>query len=365
MKNDKIATALEAQIHACDVLGSPLTKAVLEICLNDFLTDGIVATLTRGWAGDPLDDNVPLRLAGFIHFSALGGDAGLRPHFASCGGTFQAQGKDALARAVLDCFTRHEADARRFFRRTPQTNETGRTGVLLVGFSEIARRTGLPLNLAEMGASAGLNLLFDKFHYHIETADGSLSWGPRDSALTISSQWRGASPPPLQSNIEIAARAGCDLFPVDIGDAEARRALEAWVWGDMSERRARLLAALSIADNAPPKLVRADAAGWVAAQIMNRPRGQVTVLYHSLVWPYLDVSQRMAIESSFAQAGETVTPDTPLAWLKMDHDHIRSFSHLSYRLWTGENGPEGEHVFIGPCHPHGADLELRDVFAES
>ncbi|MEC8176246.1 MAG: hypothetical protein VX055_00485, partial [Pseudomonadota bacterium] len=86
MKNDKIATALEAQIHACGVLGSPLTKAVLEICLNDFLTDGIVATLTRGWAGDPLDDNLPLRLAGFIHFSALGGDSGLRPHFESCGG---------------------------------------------------------------------------------------------------------------------------------------------------------------------------------------------------------------------------------------------------------------------------------------
>ena len=216
-----------------------------------------------------------------------------------------------------------------------------------------------------MGASAGLNLLFDKFHYQIETDDGPLTWGPADSALTISGQWRGPSPPPLQSEIEIVARAGCDLFPVDIGDAEARRALEAWVWGDMSERRARLLAALTIADQTPPQLVRADAAGWVAAQIMNRPRGQVTVLYHSLVWPYLDVSQRMAIESSFAQAGETVTPDTPLAWLKMDHDHIRSFSHLSYCLWTGENGPEGEQVFIGPCHPHGAELELRDVFAAS
>ena len=137
MKNDKIAAALEAQIHACDVLGSLLTKAVLEICLDDFLADGIVATLTRGWAGDPLDDNVPLRLAGFIHFSALGGDAGLRPHFESCGGTFHATAKTDLARAVLDCFTRHEGDARRFFRRTPQTNETRRAGVLLLGFSEI------------------------------------------------------------------------------------------------------------------------------------------------------------------------------------------------------------------------------------
>ena len=300
IENNKIAAAFETQIHLCEVLGSPLTKAVLEICLDDFLADGIVATLTRGWAGDPLDENVPLRMAGFIHFSALGGN-GLAPAFCKLRRNIQAAGKGRLARAVLDCFTRHEGDARRFFRRTPQTNETGRAGVLLLGFSEIARRTGLPLNLAEMGASAGLNLLFDKFHYQIETDDGPLTWGPADSALTISGQWRGPSPPPLQSEIEIVARAGCDLFPVDIGDAEARRALEAWVWGDMSERRARLLAALTIADQTPPQLVRADAAGWVAAQIMNRPRGQVTVLYHSLVWPYLDVSQRMAIESSFAK----------------------------------------------------------------
>ncbi len=362
MKNDKIAAALEAQIQACDLLGSPLTKAVLEVCRDNFLAEGIVAKLTRGWAGDPLDDNVPLRLAGFIHFSALGGDAALAPHFASCGGAFRAGAKNALADAVLDCFTRHESAARRFFRRTPQTNETGRAGVLLLGFSEIARRTRLPLSLREMGASAGLNLLFDKFNYQIETADGPLTWGPADSALTIASHWRGAAPPPLQAEIAIADRAGCDLFPVDIGDAEARRALEAWVWGDMATRRARLLAALSIADKTPPELSRADAAGWVAAQIMNRPRGQTTVVYHSVVWPYLDVSQRMAIESSFAQAGETVTPDTPLAWLKMDHDHIQSFSHLSYRLWTGENGPEGDEVFIGPCHPHGADIELRDGF---
>ena len=97
------------------------------------------------------------------------------------------------------------------------------------------------------------------------------------------------------------------MFPVDIGEAEARRALEAWVWG-ICPNAARGLSGFVIADKAPPQLVRADAAGWVAAQIMNRPRGQVTVLYHSLVWPYLDVSQRMAIESSFAQAGETVTP---------------------------------------------------------
>ena len=84
----------------------------------------------------------------------------------------------------------------------------------------------------------------------------------------------------------------------------------------MPDRRARLLAALEIADIAPPEIDRADAAGWVAAQIMARPSGQATVLYHSIVWPYLNVSQRFAIESAFAQAAEEVRPDAPLVWLK-------------------------------------------------
>ena len=138
-------------------------------------------------------------------------------------------------------------DARRFFRRTPQTNETGRAGVLLVGFSEIARRTGLPLNLAEMGASAGLNLLFDKFHYQIETADGPLTWGPPDSALTISSQWRGVSPPPLQSDIEIAAAPVAICFPSILAKLKRARAGGLGLGRYVRTPRA-LLAALSIAD---------------------------------------------------------------------------------------------------------------------
>ncbi len=373
MMKDQITAAFEVQINACTLLGSPLTADILRVIADDFAAGGIINDLVGDWQGDPADDNVSLRLAGFVHFKALSGKAlsgaaigvaGLARYFPSCGGAYHADQsgqKHALGVAVVDVFRAHEEAAKYFLRRTPQTNETGRTAILLIGFSEIARRLGLPLRLREMGASAGLNLNFDRFHYAIETDDGPLGWGDPASSLSIAAQWKGR-PPQLVDTIEVSDRRGCDLFPVNLHHGEERLALQAWVWGDMAERRARLMAALEIADAVPPVLDKADAVDWVGVQIMQRPAGQTTVLYHSIVWPYLDASQHAAIEAYFAQAGATVTPDAPLVWLRMDHEHIQSFPYLSYQIWDGENGPEGEEVVVGPCHPHGNDIEIEAVF---
>lgn len=364
MINDKLRAAFASQKNACDALGSPLTAALVQFFHDDFVADGMIARLTRGWQGDPLNDNVPLRLAGFVHYTALAGRTDIARFFASCGGAFSpARDMPALRASLTTMFAETEDAARKFLRRVPQTNETGRAALLLLGFSEIARRTGQPLRLCEMGASAGLNLFFDQFHYRLSTAKGPRQWGPADSPLTLSSAWRGLAPPDLLAHVPVADRRGCDLAPVDLTDATEQLVLQSWIWGDMAERRARLLAAIDIALAAPPQLDRADAAGWVASQIMQRPTGQTTVLYHSIVWPYLDVAQRMAIESSFAQAGESVTPDTPLAWLKLDSVELGSIAGLSYRLWTGDNGPDGEEVVIGPAHPHGADVQIDYRFA--
>ncbi len=358
--NEKILTAFGAQRRACQVLGSPLTRDVVGFCHDDFEAGGIIAKLVRGWQGDPLNDNVPLRLAGFAHHAALAGAAGLAQFYQSCGGAYDEKARSALEDALRHVFTEDEAGARKFLRSAPQTNETGRSASLLLGFSEISKRLSLPLRLREMGASAGLNLFFDKFHFALQTDAGAVHWGDADSPLTLEAKWRGASPA-LAEVIQVASRRGCDLFPVDIAQADERRKLQCWVWGDMPARRARLLAALQIADRAPPQIDRADAAGWVAAQIIERPKGEATVLYHSIVWPYLSVAQRFAIESAFAQAAEAVTPDAPLVWLKMDGRELGTIAQLSYRIWTGENGPEGEEVIIGPCHPHGNDMEILAV----
>ena len=61
--NKKITTAFEAQRQACEMLGSPLMRDVVGFCADNFAANGVIAELVRGWQGDPLNDNVPLRLA--------------------------------------------------------------------------------------------------------------------------------------------------------------------------------------------------------------------------------------------------------------------------------------------------------------
>ena len=358
MMREQLIDAFAAQSRACEMLGSPLTAALTQFFHDDFVANGVIAKLTADWQGNPLDDNVPLRLAGFVHFKALSGVPEIAQFFQSCGGDYQAQQKPELQQALRDLFANAGDEARQFLRHVPQTNETGRAALLLLGFSEIARRTALPLQLCEMGASAGLNLFFDRFHYVITTPDGEITWGDKASELTICSHWTGRPPPALLPHIPIRARSGCDLSPVDLSNATQSRILQSWVWGDMPERRTRLKAAIAIAHPNPPQLFQADADSWVADKIVPPAGGQCTVLYHSIVWPYLSHAQREAITAKLVQAGQSATADAPLAWLQLDSATLKEVPILSYRLWDGKNGAAGEKIIIGTCHPHGKEMQI-------
>src|SRR5882724_8290734 len=109
-------------------------------------------------------------------------------------------------------------------RRT-QTNEVGRCAVLLA-----ALPPG-PLALVEVGSSAGLCLLLDRFHYEL----GAARLGPASSPVHL--RCAVAGPAPLPSELPtIAWRRGLDLQPVDVRDAEAAAWLLACVWADHPAR---------------------------------------------------------------------------------------------------------------------------------
>jgi hypothetical protein len=358
-KNQIISRAFAGQAEFCASQKAPVTAAIIAGAQRDFDAGGIVHYLLSGWSGHPVDDALALRLAGFLHFQALSGAAPeLAAFYPSCGGQMQAGQQAALWRlAEAELHSQQDA-VRKFLRHPPQTNETGRAAVLLAGFSEIARQTDLPLRLREIGSSAGLNLLFDHYHYNT----GQSQWGPPDALLSIDSDWQG-TPPVLLADIPIADRRGCDVAPIDLADASHVLRLQSYVWGDMQQRRERLLRALTVFQAAQksgiaPVIDRANAAGWVASQVMQRPVGQTTVLFHSITWQYLDVSQRMSIESAMAQAFETASPEAPLAWLRMDVDRGAHIPVLEYDISTG-GAPQK--IRLASCHPHGMSAEFSDA----
>jgi hypothetical protein len=113
------------------------------------------------------------------------------------------------------------AALRELVHRPVQTNEVGRCAALLGGFLEVARRTGLPLRLLEVGAAAGLILRWDHYSYEV----GHEGWGDPASLVRISNVFRDVYPR-LDVSTRIEERRGCDTSPID---AHGRRRINATV----------------------------------------------------------------------------------------------------------------------------------------
>src|SRR5262249_10845038 len=144
---------------------------------------------------------------------------------------------------------------------------------LLPGFLSLAARHAHPIETLELGASAGMNLYWDRFAYHT----ASWSWG--DGDVRISTEWTGA-PPPLDAVPRVRSRAACDLNPIDIREPAERLRLRAYVWADQRERLARFDAAAALAIAHGVQVERADAAEWLEARLPQRSPDALTIVYH-------------------------------------------------------------------------------------
>jgi hypothetical protein len=227
-----------------------------------------------------------------------------------------------------------------------QTNEVGRCNALLFGFMAVAAETGLPLRLLEVGASAGLNLRWDRYRYEA----GDFSWGPASSPVQLELELEG-QPPTFPPNVEIGARRGCDASPVDPTTEEGRLTLLSYIWPDQAERIERMRAALKVASELPVQVDREPAAPWTERMLSEPTPGQATVLYHSIVSQYLSDEERGAFQDSIQAAGERATREAPLAWLRMEPGGERADVHLT--TWPG-----GETRNIARVGYHGTPVEL-------
>jgi hypothetical protein len=171
-------------------------------------------------------------------------------------------------------------------RRT-QTNEVGRCAALL---PVLARLEG-PLALVEVGASAGLCLLPDRYRYRY----GDRSVGDPSALVVLECEAIGPVPVPRYVP-EVAWRRGIDVTPVDVTDAQDIRWLEACVWPDQTERLARLQAAVEVARWEPPAVEEGDVLERTADIVSQAPAGTTIVVFHSALMPYLTEGARREFE---------------------------------------------------------------------
>lgn len=230
-----------------------------------------------------------------------------------------------------------------------QTNEAGRCSVLLPALGLIPG----PLALLEVGASAGLCLLPDRYGY--DYGEGR-RLGVLDSAVQLTCRTIGPVPLPERMP-EVVWRAGLDLAPVDVRDDDAVRWLEACVWPDQPHRLARLRAAVSVAREDPPRVVAGDLLEATAALAAEAPRDATLVIFHTTVLMYVAPEDRARFAATVA--------GIDAVWLSNEAEGVfPSLDGLMPRLelpgtipmLLGRNGSE----VLAVSDPHGTWLAWPD-----
>ena len=326
-----IREAFSAQGFICESLGSAFMGRLMPL-IGERLTRGTpVADRILDWPGDvtAAGDSVPLRLAGALHALKINGLA-LSDVYPPVDAS-----DDNLWTALEAALEDHQAHIMHWLDSAPQTNEVRRAACILPALAEVARLYDQPVELLEVGASAGLNLCCD--HFRLVLPGGGI--GPENSSVQIAPDWTGPLPATKLPNI--VARKGNDLNPLDPKKPEDRLRLLAYLWPDQPERLARTEAAIELTASIPTIVEAGDAGDWIETQLADPAPDRVRVLYHTVAWQYFP----KATTARALAAMKQVT--TPLVQIGMEADGGKGAA-ITLTTW-----PDGETRHLGRASFHG------------
>ena len=316
----------------------------------------IVALLTSA----PTEQQLPVLLFAAVHDLLLGGvGAALAEHYPNL--TEAPRSDDpfpAFRRVALD----HADDIRDLVAtRSTQTNEVGRCALFLLGL-EVLQDEGLgPFSLVDVGTSAGLTLLMDRFRYRFEPDEGETHELGNPSTVELVCGTRGPAPRPTAIP-SIARRVGLDASPIDVADDDAVRWLEACVWPDQQDRFDRLRAAIALARSEPPdirpQIRRGDAVDDVGSIVREVATAGHPVVLNSWVLNYLPEERRRRYVDVLDDLGgeqdlSWVLAESPLQTVGLPiptTDPPEVLTVLSVVTWRDGRRSVRR---LGTAHPHG------------
>ena len=231
--------------------------------------------------------------------------------------------------------------------RRVQTNEVARSALLLPVFVRVSHEAqGRPLYLLEVGTSAGLNLLWDRYGYNY---GNGLKTGDRNSAVQLKCSLRGTVTPPVPATLpDVYRRIGVDLNPIDVDDPEATLWLRALVWPGNPQRVRLLENALAVAREEKPEIVGGDGVALLPELLADVPREAALCIFR--VFTNLPPEARAQLSASIAQHGARRD-----LWVLSTRRGARpvesTLGLVSYR-----NGVKSE-ALLANCENHGGWIE--------
>lgn len=238
--------------------------------------------------------------------------------------------------------------------RLVQTNEVLRSALLLPAIVLAAEKAGgAPLALVGLGASAGLNLFFDRYGYDY---GNGLRCGDLSSPLQLSCKLRGSLRPPIPTIMpKISSRIGIDLNPLDVRNHDEYLWLFAQTWPENSfkSRAERLRLAVELVRRTPPRLITGDVVEVLREVIAQVPQDQAICLLHSFFFYELPKDRKEKLKANIGRcAAKRPILSVGLEWGSDDLTLAAGLELARYK----EDG-EKETKKLAKCHDHGEWME--------
>ena len=288
-------------------------------------------------------------LLGSVHYLLLrGADHPLRRFYSKLHNGPRPEGEDPFP-LFQDFVARHRAELETLIAtRVTNTNEVGRTALLHPGFRMAARQSGEPLHLIEIGPSAGLNMIWDRYGVRYRKNGETFIEIAPDAPLVIECELRGDKLPPAGPTPKIASRVGLELSPVDLSKSEDRDWLRALMWPDQIARGERLDRAIALFQKEKPPIVSGDALALLPDALRRVPEDQPVCVYHTIVVYQFSREMREALANILTLAGLR----RPLWELAFDFDG-KDYPLSLTRYHDGVRDKQR----LANSHPHGTWLE--------
>jgi hypothetical protein len=329
----------ELFVRECRRLNAPLYARFAEGIRDDPELQALAALAKRS---QPMA-NI---LLGSVHYLLLRGAASsLRAFYPSLG--IPNGAGDPFPHFRAFCLERREELAPLIAAGVTNTNEIGRSAFLHAGFSVLADQAEEPLHLIELGPSAGLNLLWDRYAFRFLYRGETLDIGARDAMNVLDIPVTGKRPP---SGIppKVGMRIGLENHPVDLKIDCDRDWLRALVWPDHTARMARLEAGLAALAEEPPEIRSGDALDNLMAAIAEAPREGTVCVFHTMVTYQFAPLEREALNAILTVAGLR----RPVWRLSLEWDDER----YPLLLTRYREGTRTERC-LGFCNSHGEAME--------
>jgi hypothetical protein len=271
-----------------------------QLCIDIASDSEILELAAYARKGQP----VPNLLLGAVHFLLLQGiQHPLADFYPSLSGTKPLKKDDPYPYFRSFCLEYYEQIQHIIATQLVQTNEVRRSACLMPTFELVSRRSQRrPLSLLEIGASAGLNLLWDRYGYDYGE---DLRYGDLDSPVQLTCQLRGNLRPPLPDTFPtVTFRIGLDINPIDVRDPAQTLWLQALIWPEHKRRADLLAAALSVAQQRPPELLAGDALDILLNVLPDVPQDNILCIYHSFVINQFSPEARERLDTLLMQEAQ-------------------------------------------------------------